>query len=168
MENLEIKCRCENLAEVEKICNNLHAVKIGNLHQIDTFFQISSDRLKLREIKGECAELIWYSRPDKADIRTSEYFVYKTGNPEGLKEVLDNVFGIKGVVEKERVLYKFMNVRIHLDRVVALGEFLELEAVLDAENNAEESSERLDYLMEKLNIQKTDLISGAYIDLLNK
>jgi predicted adenylyl cyclase CyaB len=56
--------------------------------------------------------------------------------------------------------------RIHLDEVTGLGSFLELEVVLaDGEDAAAGESEAHD-LMARLGVAPTDLVEGAYLDLM--
>jgi predicted adenylyl cyclase CyaB len=60
------------------------------------------------------------------------------------------------------------NTRIHLDQVVGLGHFIELEAVLERGQTDEQGQETVSGLMRQLGIEKDDLIDVAYIDLLKK
>jgi predicted adenylyl cyclase CyaB len=53
-------------------------------------------------------------------------------------------------------------VRIHLDEVENLGNFIELEAVIDPENDENASRERLDELIGALMIRAEDRLSGSY------
>ena len=50
----------------------------------------------------------------------------------------------------------------------ALGEFIELEVVLDEELHADAGHEIAGELMERLGISPGDLVSGAYVDLLDR
>ena len=56
--------------------------------------------------------------------------------------------------------------RVHLDTVEALGEFMELEVVLDDDEPSEAGVEVAMRLMQKLGIHPSSLIEGAYLDLL--
>ena len=58
--------------------------------------------------------------------------------------------------------------RIHLDEVEGLGTFMELEVVLSKDQTSEYGAAIAGDLMTKLGIQTEDLISGAYIDLLEQ
>jgi predicted adenylyl cyclase CyaB len=70
-------------------------------------------------------------------------------------------------VKKVRTLYLIGQSRIHVDRVENLGDFLEIEVVLKPEQTLEEGNVIMDNLISKLEIDKSDLIEGAYADLLN-
>ena len=101
-------------------------------HQIDTYFHCRHGRLKLRQIDGLRAELVWYARPDEEGPKPSDYQLVPLQNPETLKAALAAALGVRAVVEKRREIFLYHSVRIHLDDVVGLGHFIEFEAVLGA------------------------------------
>ena len=49
-------------------------------------------------------------------------------DPTVLAETLGDTLDVRVVVEKARRLLMWRNVRIHVDRVAGLGDFVELEA----------------------------------------
>jgi len=55
--------------------------------------------------------------------------------------------------------------RIHIDDVEGLGNFLELEVVLDDSDTVESGQNTAEGLMSLLGIQPVDLIEGAYVDM---
>jgi adenylate cyclase class IV len=56
--------------------------------------------------------------------------------------------------------------RVHLDRVDGLGQFLELEVVLENQETAASGTAVAQELMADLGIEPSQLVEGAYIDLL--
>ena len=58
--------------------------------------------------------------------------------------------------------------RIHLDEVEDLGNFLELEVMLQEGQRVEDGMAIANELMEKLGVKKKDWIAGAYIDLIKQ
>ena len=56
--------------------------------------------------------------------------------------------------------------RVHRDQVEGLGDFLELEVTLSEGESEEKGVQIANELMEKLGVDKDDLISGAYMDLI--
>ena len=75
------------------------------------------------------------------------------------------MLGIWIEVEKTRQVWLWENVRIHLDEVSGLGQFVELEAVAD-DDNVEESHQRLETLMRALEISADQLVEGSYGDMM--
>jgi adenylate cyclase class IV len=71
------------------------------------------------------------------------------------------------VVVKTRVLYLVDQTRVHLDSVVGLGDFLELEVVLRPDQSPAEGHAIAADLMRRLEIRDTDLLATAYADMLD-
>ena len=164
--NVEIKARARNFERQCRTALELAKVPPEHLIQEDTFFHVPDGRLKLREINGHSAELIYYDRTDSPGPKESRYTVYPADNPEELKEVLAKALGIRAVVRKNRTVSLVGQTRVHLDQVEGLGQFIELEVVLEAEQDIEYGSAVAEGLMSRLGIEKRDLVAAAYVDLL--
>jgi len=162
--NIELKARLPSLDKAREIASRLATDRLEDQHQIDTYFHCKQGRLKLREINRERAELIWYERPDQSEPKASNYCLVPMDDPAAAKQSLVAALGVRQVVEKHREIYLYDNVRIHLDRVVNLGEFLEFEAVLGPDVGAEEGNAQVKYLREQFGIASSDLLTGSYAD----
>ena len=84
-----------------------------------------------------------------------------------LTTALTSALGVMGRIKKERRLYLIGATRIHLDRVADLGTFLELEVVLRPDQDAAHGGALARDLMSRLGVNQEDLVSTAYLDLLN-
>ncbi|XP_077196688.1 uncharacterized protein LOC143838755 isoform X2 [Paroedura picta] len=82
--------------------------------------------------------------------------------------VLSQALGVRGVVKKERRVYQVGQTRVHLDRVEGLGDFMELEVVLEEHQSPQEGALVAQQLMAELGIDPEDLLPGAYLDLLGE
>ncbi|MCJ7800961.1 MAG: class IV adenylate cyclase [Candidatus Marinimicrobia bacterium] len=165
LKNVEIKARITDYDKVKRLVEDLCHTPIHTEQQEDTFFNSSKGRLKLRESDGESA-IIYYDRPNSYEPKQSDIAISFTENPDSLKSVLSKSIGIRGIIKKKRILYKYGQTRIHLDDVEGLGKFIELEVVLE-HNQTSKDGETIAYnLMDLFDIQKTDLIDVAYIDLI--
>lgn len=82
--------------------------------------------------------------------------------------MLANCLGVKGEVRKKRLLFLYKQTRIHLDTVENLGNFLEFEVSLKPDESIETGQIIASELMQRFNINKDNLLSGAYIDELIK
>ena len=88
--------------------------------------------------------------------------------PTGLKRLLEASLGVRAIVDKRRSVYLYENVRIHLDRVRGLGNFIELEAVMPDGIEDEEGTSILHRLMQIFSLSADDLIGSSYCDLMNR
>ena len=165
--NIEIKARARNFEEIRARAANLSDTAVQVIFQEDTFFQTPHGRLKLR-ILSDHAELIYYTRPDQNGPKRSDYHLTRSHDPENLKRVLDLAYGIRGVVKKTRYLYLVGQTRVHLDDVDALGQFMELEVVMQDGQSDAEGQAIAEGLISALGVERSDLIEGAYMDLLEK
>lgn len=164
--NLELKARDHDRQGSLDRCASIGAEDQGMLQQLDTYFAVSAGRLKLREEVSR-AELIFYERADESSERASDYLIAPVAQPQELKAVLAATLGTRMVVEKARRLFLWRNVRIHLDTVQELGEFIELEALgAEADEKASLQKTRIAELREALEIEDADLLAGGYADLL--
>lgn len=165
--NIELKARLSNLQDTKRKVEALENIRFeADDRQTDTFYNIPRGRLKLRESTFYGNILIPYLRVDNSAAKQSDYTLIEVKYPEALKRLFIEMFGIKIIVKKRRLIYLYENVRIHLDRVEHLGDFLEFEAVLDGKNNAENGRRKIAFLRAQLNINDEDLVSTAYADLI--
>ena len=164
--NVEIKAR---VAAPEPLLNRAAELAGGPreiIHQRDTFYVVPQGRLKLREFGDGTGELIRYSRPDATGPKVSDYAIFRTDDPQGLSTVLEGALGLLGVVSKTRTLFLKGRTRIHVDEVAHLGWFMELEVVLEDGESVETGEKEAWALMADLGIDRSDLVEGAYLDLL--
>lgn len=166
MKNVEIKAKIE---DITSILNNIKKITEGQpviLEQEDTYFVCHNGRLKFREIFGDHSELIFYNRDDIESPKVSHYHVLFNAD-NSLKIFLSHALGIRGVVRKKRMLFTVQHTRIHVDEVASLGNFLELEVVLQGKESHSSGLKRAHEILNVLDIPKSSLIATSYIDLLN-
>ena len=164
--NIEIKARIDS---VEALTPRAAAIADDGpieIVQDDTFFVCAAGRLKLRAFSKEEGELIFYRRANQQGPKESFYLRSPTSAPETLRESLSLAYGQAGRVQKHRTLFLVGRTRVHLDRVIGLGHFLELEVVLDEHEPSEVGVREAHKLMAQLGVESSQLIEGAYVDLL--
>jgi predicted adenylyl cyclase CyaB len=164
--NIEIKARARNFAYLRQRAESLSDTPVEIIPQVDTFFHTPKGRLKLRQLSPNRGQLVYYDRPDQDGPKRSNYHIFETSNPDGLKATLSLALGVRGVVRKTRFLYLVAQTRVHLDEVEGLGQFMELEVVLRPEQSDLEGQVIAQDLMKRLGVQEADLLEGAYMDLL--
>ncbi|MCK9996889.1 MAG: class IV adenylate cyclase [Candidatus Krumholzibacteria bacterium] len=164
--NIEIKARVSDPETLLAKARALTGSEPEIILQTDTFFQAETGRLKVREFADGSGELISYHRPDFEGPKTSSYAISRTADANALRNVLAAALPARGVVRKKRLLLLAGRTRIHLDEVEGLGFFMELEVVLADEEDQDDGEMEAAKLMERLGVTSDNLVSGAYIDLL--
>ena len=170
--NLESKIPCSNHEAIAQRAVAAGAVHAGVLTQTDTYFAVSERRLKLRELSegapdgasSAAAELIEYDRPHLAGARVSTYTREPVDDPVARAAALAAEHGLRGVVRKRRDLWLIDRTRIHLDRVIGLGEFVELETVIDGEVGPADRAQH-EAVAAALGLDLTASTASSYIDL---
>jgi adenylate cyclase class IV len=164
--NLEIKAVDADPEATLAAALGLGAEDQGLLRQRDTYFHAVQGRLKLREAPPQPAELIAYARAELAGPKVSLYRIVPVSDHIALIDALADSLGVRVVVEKVRRLLLWRNVRIHLDRVAGLGDFVEIEAVAASPGGLEVERDRVEQLREALGIDDERLVAAGYADLL--
>ncbi|WP_193088430.1 class IV adenylate cyclase [Advenella sp. FME57] len=164
--NIEIKARIASISDLAQQAATIATEAPCEIFQDDTFFKCDEGRLKLREFADGTGQLIFYRRPDAAGPKESFYMLSETATPESLREVLSLAYSVIGRVIKRRTLYMVGRTRVHLDHVQGLGQFMELEVVLEAGESTARGMQQAESLMQQLGIRSSQLIEGSYFDLL--
>ena len=166
--NIEIKARASDFNRQKMIAETLSDIPAEQIWQEDIFFRISKGRLKLRIFNSGSGELIYYKRADSNGPKVSQYEISVINEPESLKNILTSSLGVRGIIKKQRTLYKIGHARIHFDKVKNLGNFIELEFVMQDNTSKNEALQTIRNLMKKLEIQDKQLINNAYIDMVSE
>jgi predicted adenylyl cyclase CyaB len=163
--NIEIKALVEDAQHLMELIETSCGRPSDTLIQKDIFYRLKRSRLKMRNVNGH-SELIYYNRANTSGPKLSKYIRLPIVFPGIVHFVLKRILGVRGVVQKKRVLFFSEDTRIHLDEVDKLGTFLEFEVVLEHAGDSEAGISKANQLMSLFNINEKDLISRSYIDLL--
>lgn len=165
--NIEIKARTSEKDKIREILKSLGAEFKGVDHQVDTYFRVNKGRLKLREGNIE-NHLIYYSRDDIAGPKKSTVLLHKNAPGSNLKQILMLTLDILATVDKQREIYFIDNVKFHLDEVMGLGNFVEIEAIdVSGDFREEKLLEQCSYYIELFGLNEEELIRVSYCDLLS-
>lgn len=164
--NFEFKATCQHLNILEQKLLELNPLFIGEDNQVDTYFNVSVGRLKLREGNIENA-LIHYERKNTASAKQSNVLLYQHSPNVFLKNILIKALGIKTIVSKKRKIYFIENVKFHFDIVENLGTFIEVEAI-DKNGNIgiDKLKEQCTFYIEFFNLKNEDFIENSYSDMM--
>ncbi len=163
--NLELKARVSPGANAAARAESAGALFQGVLRQTDTYFDVRSGRLKLRQEDGSGADLIYYERNEERLERWSQYWRIPQGDPLAILEALTKALGVLQVVRKERRLYAYRGARIHCDTVEGLGDFLEFEIPFAGKSEAEALMRELRAIF---GIREEEIERHSYLDLLTE
>lgn len=164
--NVEIKARCNNHDKIREILLSNGADFKGTDHQIDTYFKVPAGRLKLREGNIE-NYLIFYERENQEGPKQSKVILFDNPSGSSLKEILTKSLDILALVDKKREIYFIENVKFHIDTVKNLGTFMEIEAIdSDGTIGKDKLQEQCQYYLTLFGIDKNDLLSKSYSDML--
>jgi adenylate cyclase class 2 len=165
--NIEFKARMRDEKRVRAALESLNPHVAGTDHQVDTYFNTPTGRLKLRQGNIENS-LIFYQRENSAKVRPSRVLLCEFSDPaqtRTLKKVLAAALGVAAVVDKVREIYFVDNVKIHLDRVRRLGKFLEVEAFV-RNGNLRRARKQAERMKEMFGVLPKDILSHSYADLI--
>ncbi len=168
MRNIELKARVADTDAARKQAKAIATACLGIEQQVDTYFHCPNGRLKLREIDGKAAQLIWYARPDAERPKPSDYQIVPVSDVARLKAALATALGIRAVVEKRREIFLWHTVRIQLDEIAGHGAFLEFEAVLQPPLNDAAGESQIEQLVRHFSIAPADRIAGSYADMADR
>ena len=109
--------------------------------------------------------MVQYDRVDADEARESAATGWCPSRIRAkLCDALEASLGTLAVVEKERHLLLWQSVRIHLDRVKGLGNFVELEGVATQDSDLADELDRVTRLTEALEIAPERILRNSYSD----
>jgi predicted adenylyl cyclase CyaB len=164
--NYELKTFVKSIENIREAARKLVKNKKHKHYkefQKDIYYKTGKDRLKLRILNNETGNLIFYNRKERNKKRVSNYIISETKNFKELDEILKKLFDIFVVVDKEREIFIYDNIRIHLDKVKMLGSILEIEIIYDSFKGARKV---MNELIEYFNLDEKDFIKESYSDML--
>lgn len=165
--NIELKARTTKHDPIRQKLMEHQANFIGTDHQIDHYYNVPEGRLKLRLGTIE-KSLIFYKRPDTAEAKESQYFLFKREKLDDLHPVLSKALGNLVTVDKMREIYFVQNAKIHLDTIDDLGTFVEIEIIDEVapDPKFDDLHEQCSYYQHLFEIEQDDLITRSYSDLI--
>jgi adenylate cyclase class 2 len=165
--SIEIKAKVADLTRIEALLQSKDARFVGEDHQIDTYYKVDEGRLKLRQGNIENS-LIRYHRPESLELKRSSVLLQKLpADNEALRQILLETLGLFKVVDKKRNIYFIANVKFHLDEVLGLGTFVEIEALdLEQDKTEQELATQCDYYIDFLGLDRASFVDKSYSDLI--
>lgn len=171
MIEIEVKARADHEL-IRELLKDLGARAIGVEHHYDTYynaphrdFSITDEALRIR-IVNERAVLTYKGKKLDAVSKTREEFETDVDAVIMRNILLSLGFVESGVVKKTRAVFGLRDLTICLDSVDGLGEFIEVETIVESELDVDEYRARVFGFMEKLEIRQRDSIRVSYLEML--
>lgn len=163
VENLELKAELRDPDLAEGLLVRAGALRVARVAQSDTHYRVGDGRLIRRRTQDEPVEWIRYHRPVSAPIRPSRFTIY-TDEEARVR------FGVRPlpvwmIVNKRRAMWVHDALRVHLDEVVGLGRFIEIEALVTAKRPADVCRSAIGALRDRLAPALGEVLAGGYADL---
>lgn len=163
--SVELKAYCADPGLVRTVCSAPRTSLIESVHETDTYFAVSSGRLKLREASSGMS-LIFYKRLNSPTTRTSVFHAVPVATDlKGLTELLDSAIGMRTVISKYRETFRLGSSLVSLDDVEGLGQFVQIRVDVSRDGDLNEALKESDKLKTILKISEADLVPWSYGDL---
>lgn len=169
MQNVEFKAELREPKIARAIARSIGARLAAVVDQRDTYYRVTSGRLKKREssVDGEPepVEIIQYHRDNRTQPKISKFTILS-------EDEAAERFGTAPlpewlVVEKRREIFLKDEARIHIDEVAGLGWFLEFEVLVTPKQNVARAHEALGELRREFSAVLGEPISVSYSDLVD-
>lgn len=160
--NIELKVKVASLRKYETILKSLGIKRRSCLNQKDIYYEIKKGLLKLRIENGKYY-FIRYIRSETSNNRVSNYNILEKKN-NSAEKFFNSILNVNAVVQKKRILYRYKDTRIHLDKVSKLGNFIELESVITRGKRS--ALKEFKKVVSLLNLDLSRQIKKSYKDLL--
>jgi len=165
---IKIKLISPKLEELEKLLSSKYQF-LGEERQVDIYynspirdFRKSDEALRIRLVNGE-AEITYKGPKMSSQSKSREEITVKINDFDAMDLILQRLGFIKVLkLEKIRKNYKADNFTVSLDRVLDLGDFIEIEGI---NVNEKELSAFVDNFLKQFNIIGEKTLK-SYLELL--
>ncbi len=178
---VEIKLRINNKKNIEEILGKIGFQKGKFVQESDTYYMAEhhdfvalDEALRVRCIEdrltGERSAAITYkgAKLDNTSM-TRQELETSVGDGEICREILERIgFWPVPVVEKLRQYYHRNNITACVDVVTNLGDYLELEIIVDAEEKREAALNQLEQILHTFGYSMQDTTRTSYLSMLLK
>jgi adenylate cyclase class IV len=164
MQNVEYKAELRDISLAKTLCGAVGASWVSTLEQTDTYYRVADAKLKRRECIGYEPEWVFYNRSSRPQPKLSNFTIYSDAQAQQRFGAVP--LPVLCVVKKRRELYMSRHgVRIHLDHVEGLGDFIEFEALVCPERSLSDAHAQVEELRRAFRPAMGEAIAAGYADL---
>lgn len=180
MIRIDIRARVDDLDSIAAALENVNFTKLKQKVEHEIHYRLGEEDLKNNGkqlclfceenyASGEKKASIMYKCPgtDRFSITDVEYET-EIADFEAAAGIFDHLgYNRAAEIRKDRRTFtNYEGVSAYLDEVQLLGNFLELEILLDEESRQEYAVEALSIILNELGIHKSAVVTKTYIELL--
>ncbi len=170
MIEVEIKAKAD-LSKVRLILEHIRAVKIRVEDQSDTYFAApyrdfakTDEALRIRNLDGRA--VLTYKGPKLDSVSKTRKEFETVVDEKNTTEILHALgFSEAGAVRKRREVFRAGDITVCLDSVEGLGEFLEVEIVVEEEQEPGPIRFKLFEFLKQFGISEEDSIRTSYLEM---
>ncbi len=168
MHNVEYKAELRDPALARAIAKKIGARLDSTLDQTDTYFRVTTGRLKKRETTEQGhgplpPQYIFYDRADIVRPKLSHYTLFT--EEEARERYGAQPLPTDVVVTKRRELWLDGASRIHLDRVEGVGDFIEFEVPIHPKSSVTAARDKTEALRKAFAPALGEPVALSYRDL---
>uniref|UniRef100_A0A1I7XUI8 CYTH domain-containing protein n=1 Tax=Heterorhabditis bacteriophora TaxID=37862 RepID=A0A1I7XUI8_HETBA len=161
-----LKARVDNMEAAENSIFDLTESLGSCFLQEDVYFNVPTGNLKLRIMHpNRCGQLIFNSLSKQSGHKLSESQVTEVEDVYSIRATLGAALGERGAITKKRRVFVMDDVRIYLDDVDQIGQFIDIAVNLSS-SDPEQCYKRATSIRTRLNIREDSIVPTAYLDLL--
>ena len=179
---VEIKAWLDNRSELKKKVEKIAKLQ-EELSERDLYFTFADSqgyqrkRFRLRQV-GKCS-IVTVKIPGVSDlgVEANREFEFEVSDPEAFK-VFCQEFGMRTLIEKHKKVKRYSYnpdhkefvypVTIEINQVENLGDFIELETLVDKDEHIPMASAFLKSMLDRLGVPRSKIEPRAYTELLYK
>ncbi|XGW11467.1 hypothetical protein V3C99_012727 [Haemonchus contortus] len=165
-QSIVVKARVDDMEKAENAIFDL-TESLGTFFvQEDVYFNVPNGNLKLRIMHpNRCGQLIYSSLSEKSDHKLSESQVTEVEDVLSIRATLGAALGERGTITKKRRVFTMDDVRIYLDDVDQIGQFIDIAVTLNS-SQPEACYARAKEIRDRLNIDEDAVVPAAYLDMM--
>ncbi|KAK5966069.1 CYTH domain-containing protein [Trichostrongylus colubriformis] len=165
-QSIVVKARVDDMEQAENAIFDL-TESLGTFFvQEDVYFNVPNGNLKLRIMHpNRCGQLIYNSLSEMSNHKLSESQVTEVEDVLSIRATLAAALGERGTITKKRRVFTMDDVRIYLDDVDQIGQFMDIAVTLNS-SNTDACYARVKEIRERLNISEDAIVPDAYLDMM--
>jgi adenylate cyclase, class 2 len=179
---VEIKAWLDNRSELKKKVEKIAKLQ-EELAEQDLYFTFASSkgyqrqRFRLRQVGKRSIVTVKIPGVSDLGVEANREFEFEVSDPEAFK-VFCKEFGMRTLIEKHKKVKRYSYnpdkneficpVTIEINQVKDLGDFLELETLVDKDEHIPMASAFLKSMLDRLGVPRSKIEPRAYTELLYK